>query len=114
MSMTQTARHQLLARIVPHKDSDGHVKTGRKTATGLTDLGRGNLLIPPSDEDSYSHTGPLAQLTDEEKAAIGYEEPEVVPSKPARRSGSRTSKKTASACCVQFMSLVFAPPNWRT
>lgn len=102
MALTQTARSQLLAKIVPHTDQNGAVRKGRRTPTGMMDIGRGTLVIQPSTETTASHTGPLAQLTPEEQAAIGLDPvQEQQQAKPARRGRSSKAKAQPAASAVK-------------
>lgn len=77
MAITESSRHDLGAHVVAHRgDFGGKAAARGKTATGLMHVGGNNFLIPPSTETTNTHTGPLAQLTEEERAIVGLDQPQ--------------------------------------
>lgn len=108
--MTENARNYLGAHIIEHTGGpQGKSAPRGKTATGLMHKGGNVFLIPPSQETTATHTGALAQLTEDERRITGMDEPSPAPGpavKPATkrsRSRSKTAAPESRAVRVELM-----------
>lgn len=98
MAMTENARNFLGARIIEHKEErHGKTEPRGKTATGLMHKGGNVFVIPPSQETTATHTGALAQLTEDERRITGLDEPTPAPEQPAKPAAKRSRSRAKAS-----------------
>lgn len=94
MAITNNARKEVLAHIVPHAASTVDMSKAKLTSEGLISFGRGTVMVAPATEQADLKTGPLAQLTEDERRAIGLDRAAVA--EPVKAETRKRTRKARS------------------